>query len=761
MSKCLILMVCVSLLVSGCRTPPLPAIDAYVANVASHPIDVAPTPAAKPGEARTPTSGTAPAATPNAGDARPPAGGAAPPPNPGAAGPAIDAAPPPLASTAIQGLPAGIAPQPDIIVQTSSTQVDRQRPAPKGDRTDNKVIRASMTQVERTDPGLVAPPPGKFELTIPKVVPGSEAPLVTLPPRESPERPAAIARLFPQLPPLPEEPVAQHGPDGRAYTLADFQRIAAENNPGLRQAASDVEAARGLMIQAGLYPNPNIGYGNNPDNNNTGSGVQGAFVEQMIVTGGKLTLAVAGARMAMIVAELALKQTRYALATTIRGDFYTLLVAKETVRVNRGLAHFTDEIFRLQAELLGAGLAASHEPTALRSQAFIVRLAYKQSIQNYVYAWKQLVADMGLRQLPLSAVEGQVDRLIPYYDYDEVLAYVLRNHTNILTARANIDQARYGLKLARVTPVPNVDVTAWLFKEHMIQPFQNYFTIQLGIPFPIWDRNQGNIINADAALVRAAEGPHAAEVTLTTNLATAYATYKNNLFAMDYYRRNILPDQVRYYRGVFDRRRIDPTVAFGDLVQAQQMLVADVTAYLGILGSLWTSVVGVADFLQTDDLYQLGKPLALPELPDLESLHAWPCPHPNPGPGQAEVHVAPTPVPHVGAPTARAPNLLPTPAQGNDKPTAKAVSTANLPVSNPGHLARAPDQKLPVPKPTVFTPNSAQDWREQFNKLLRHDEPSSGAPTSVAAPPDAEGSGPIIPTPLQRSSATSLVGGAL
>ena len=170
----------------------------------------------------------------------------------------------------------------------------------------------------------------------------------------------------------------------------------------------------------------------------------------------------------------------------------------------------------------------------------------------------------------------------------------------------------------------------------------------LGIPFPIWDRNQGNIAAAAAALIRAEEGPHAAEVNLTTNLAAAYATYKNNLFAMDYYRRNILPDQVRYYRGVFERRRIDPNAAFGDLVQAQQMLVADVTAYLGILGSLWTSVVDVADFLQTDDLYQLGKPLALPEVPDLETLHAWPCAHPHGTAEAAEVRSMPTPVPHRG-----------------------------------------------------------------------------------------------------------------
>ena len=175
-------------------------------------------------------------------------------------------------------------PQPDTSSRSSSPRSTHSASAQKELRPDDNVIRASFTQVERTDPGLVRGTPGKFELTIPKAVPGSEAPLVTLP-ADRAERPAAVARLFPTLPPLPEEPVPQPGPDGRPYTLADFQRLAAANNPALRQAASDVEAARGLMIQAGLYPNPTIGYGNNPDNNNTGSGVQGAFVDQLIKTG--------------------------------------------------------------------------------------------------------------------------------------------------------------------------------------------------------------------------------------------------------------------------------------------------------------------------------------------------------------------------------------------------------------------------------------------------------------------------------------------
>ena len=82
MSKCLILMVCVGLLVSGCRTPPLPAIDDYVAEVVAHPIDVAQAPIRKPVDVRPAAGGTAPVAAPKPRDD----------------GPAIDAAPAPAAA---------------------------------------------------------------------------------------------------------------------------------------------------------------------------------------------------------------------------------------------------------------------------------------------------------------------------------------------------------------------------------------------------------------------------------------------------------------------------------------------------------------------------------------------------------------------------------------------------------------------------------------------------------------------------------------
>jgi cobalt-zinc-cadmium efflux system outer membrane protein len=469
----------------------------------------------------------------------------------------------------------------------------------------------------------------RLEPPIPPEVPGSETP--RLPGKASPEY---LQQIYPKLPPLPEEPLPQPGLDGKPYTLSALQQIAAANSPTLRQAAFDVEAARGNWLQARAYPNPNVGWNVQPSNDGSTAGVQGPFVDQKIIVGGKLKKSAAAAEMDLRNAELALRRARSDLATQVRNAYFVVLVAKETVRVNKALAQFTDQIFVLQAAgLLPGAVSAPYEPAALEAQAFSVRLAYKQSVQAYIYAWMQLVAALGLRQLPLSEVAGRVDAFIPYYDYDMVLAHVLRNHTDVLTARNGIDKARYLLSLAQVTPVPDVDFNVSVLKEYSLLPKQFVHTATITLPFPIWDRNRGGIMAAESALGRALEEPHRVEENLTTMLATAYKGYKQNLDALEYYRKYILPNQVRYYRGVFDRRQIDPAAQFGDLVTAQQTLATDVSNYLSILGSLWTSVVSVADLLQTDDLFQLGQQRAVPALPNLEPLPHWPCCHDCPPQG--------------------------------------------------------------------------------------------------------------------------------
>ncbi|MGO8750808.1 MAG: TolC family protein [Thermoguttaceae bacterium] len=485
-----------------------------------------------------------------------------------------------------------------------------------------------LNQSPGTDQRLVGEK--HLDLNIPPEIPGSEARRLELP-KDPAAKQRAIERLFPELPPLPAEPIPVSGPNGKPYTLADLQQIAAANSPQLRQAASDVEAARGNMIQANAYPNPTVSYQFTPSNNGSTPGADGYGIDQVIKTGGKLRLQTAAAEMALHNAELALRRARSDLATQVRNAYFTVLVGEEQCRVEKALAQFTDEVYRLQARMLAGGLAAPYEPAALRAQAYSARLAYKQCIQGSIYSWKQLVATINVRQLPLSEVAGHVDSAIPYYDYDAILAYILRNHTDVLTARNGIEIARYNLKLAQVTPVPDVDVNFGVYKDYSLAPHQTIPTLTLGVPIPIWDRNKGAVISAESALVRATEEPHRVEMNLTNTLAGAYMNYKTNLDALEYYRRYILPDQVQAYRGAYDRRQIDPNASFGDVVAAQQTLAANVTSYLQTLGQVWTSVTSVADLIQTDDLFEFARPQAVPPLPDLEPLMPLPCYHPGAG----------------------------------------------------------------------------------------------------------------------------------
>jgi cobalt-zinc-cadmium efflux system outer membrane protein len=72
---------------------------------------------------------------------------------------------------------------------------------------------------------------------------------------------------------------------------------------------------------------------------------------------------------------------------------------------------------------------------------------------------------------------------------------------------------------------------------------------------------------------------------------------------------------------------LDINASFGDLVQAQQTLATDVGTYLTTLGQVWTSVVSVADLIETDDLFAFARPETVPALPDVSQLPPLPCCH--------------------------------------------------------------------------------------------------------------------------------------
>lgn len=470
------------------------------------------------------------------------------------------------------------------------------------------------------------PQPLTERLRVPPEIPGAQAPPILLPPSDRrAELEEAIKKHYPPLPPLEPEIVLVPGPRGKPLELVDLQRMATANNPLIRQAVATIDANRGAAIQAGLYPNPTIGYEADTVNDGNTSGFQGAFISQQIKTAGKLKLASAAATIDVLNAEVTLRRTEIDLLTQVRSTYFAVLVAQENLKVSRALVRFTDEVFRIQVEQVKGAQAAGYEPLQLRVLAYQARAQFIQARNHYLASWQKLTAALSRPEMPPTQLAGRVDMPIPVVNYDAALARLLSTHTDLLIARNAEQQARLNLQLAEVVPIPDVNVLLVVQRDFTTPPHNITHNVQIGLPLPIWDRNQGNILQAGANLTRAADEVERVRNDLTIRLADAYERYDNNRKLLDYYRQWILPDQVRAYRGVFDRYlRGEPTekavVTFGDVVTAQQTLAGSITAYVTALDATWSAVVDLAGLLQIDDLTQLGRLEAVAPVPSLDEL---------------------------------------------------------------------------------------------------------------------------------------------
>src|SRR5262249_10610397 len=146
-------------------------------------------------------------------------------------------------------------------------------------------------------------------------------------------------------------------------------------------------------------------------------------------------------------AELKLRQAQADLRTQVRTYYFAVLVARENLKVTRAMAKLADEVAQVLFEQLKGGVVAPYEPLQLRVLALQSRGAVVQAHNRYLAAWKQLTSAMGLPGMPLIDLAGRVDSGIPLYQYDKLLAYVLTNHTDVLTAQVGEEKARQVLRL--------------------------------------------------------------------------------------------------------------------------------------------------------------------------------------------------------------------------------------------------------------------------------------------------------------------------
>src|SRR5713226_431691 len=120
------------------------------------------------------------------------------------------------------------------------------------------------------------------------------------------------------------------------------------------------------MLQAGLYPNPSVGYSGAEISGPASGGEHGGFVQQTIVTAGKLGLSRAVLQQEQAQAEEQAKAQRLRVLNTVRLLYYQTLGAQQLVAWRERLATLTQEAVEISHQLFNVGQA--DQPDLLQAE---------------------------------------------------------------------------------------------------------------------------------------------------------------------------------------------------------------------------------------------------------------------------------------------------------------------------------------------------------------------------------------------------------
>ena len=371
-----------------------------------------------------------------------------------------------------------------------------------------------------------------------------------------------------------------------AFTRADLEGMAFQNNPTLAAAAARMNVARGKQVQAGLFPNPVIGYHGVEMGLRGTSGQQGAFVSQRFITGGKLSLDQAIAGKEIDEAHFRFHAQEQRVLSDLRVRFYDALVAQRRVALTTELAGIGNELVIATKKLVEGRQGTENDLLQAEIRADESHILLDNARNQNVESWRRLVAIVGVPSLQMSPVDGELDTELPSLDWDSCYATVLSGNPALQAARTRVARARIVIQRARKEPIPNIDLSV-SHRHHNVTD-DNVTNVQVGIPIPVFNRNQGNIRSAQAEWDRACNEVKRIELDLQDRLAVAYRRFANARQQVDRYSKRMVPraeQSLKLVTGGYEKGQVE----YLTLLTAQQTYLQVNLSYLDSLRELRTA----------------------------------------------------------------------------------------------------------------------------------------------------------------------------
>jgi cobalt-zinc-cadmium efflux system outer membrane protein len=389
-------------------------------------------------------------------------------------------------------------------------------------------------------------------------------------------------------------------------TIRQALEMALAGNPDLASFPWELQSGDARIRQAGLRPNPELTV---DLENFLGSGPLRRFdslettlsISQLVELGGKRAARIRLASSEKEVSRWDYEAKRADVAAEVAKAFVDVLSAQDRLALAEELARLAKEVLNAVAARVTAGKISPVEETKASVAWSISGIELERTKRTIEAARKKLSATWGSSRPIFSRAVGRLDQVTPIPPAEDLVGRISGN-PDIARWAAEIAQRRAVLAQDRAERIPNVTINAGI--RRFREPEDTTFVAGATIPLPIFNRNQGKILESHYRISKAEREREAAGNKVLAALSDAYQALATGYAEATTLKSAVLPGAQSAFEATSEGFR-QGKFGYLEVLDAQRTLFEARGRYVEALGA-YHKAVADAERLIGDEL---GEPV--------------------------------------------------------------------------------------------------------------------------------------------------------
>ncbi len=326
-------------------------------------------------------------------------------------------------------------------------------------------------------------------------------------------------------------------------TLAQALALTLKKNPELAAFSWDARSAEARLVQAGLWPNPELNtQGEDIAGTRQSSGLSRSQttlqLSQLIELGGKRRARVREATLARELTKLDYQSKRLDVLKRTVQAFVEVLSGQERVRLAQENVDLASGLLPDIRKRIEAGKGSAVEQTRIDVAVASSRIELDQVKRTLLAARQRLAAQWGNTKPDFARAVGDLESIRSLPNLETLSSNLLQN-PDVARWQPEREKREATLRLQRAEATPNLTLSAG--PRYIAETGEWTQVVGFTLPLPLWNRNQGAILEAQNQLAKVEDEKRTAVARVSTELNDAYQTVARAANEVRILKESVLP----------------------------------------------------------------------------------------------------------------------------------------------------------------------------------------------------------------------------